>query len=68
MLQTIEHDLVLACAHVDIFDEYLERMIFPRIRENLVNHSRFDLQHDDLHRLVCVADGYPEAEVMWLRG
>ena len=46
----------------------LERMIFPRIRNNLLNHSRFDLQRDGINELVCVADAYPEAEVVWLRG
>lgn len=43
-------------------------MIFPRIRDNLLNHSRFDLQRDGINELVCVADAYPAAEVLWLRG
>lgn len=49
-------------------NQYLERMIFPRIRDNLLNQSRFDLQRDQINELVCVADAYPEAEVLWLRG
>ena len=43
-------------------------MIFPRIRENLRNHSQFDLQRDGLNEIVCMADGYPEVEVLWFRG
>ncbi|CAF2512711.1 unnamed protein product [Rotaria sp. Silwood2] len=44
-----------------------ERMIFPRIRDNLLNHSQFDLQNDGIKELVCIADGYPEADVIWIR-
>ncbi|CAF0916965.1 unnamed protein product [Rotaria sp. Silwood1] len=44
-----------------------ERMIFPRIRNNLLNHSQFDLQNDGIKDLVCIADGYPEADVIWIR-
>lgn len=43
-------------------------MIFPRIRDNLQNHSRIDLQHDGIKELVCIADGYPETDVTWIRG
>jgi hypothetical protein len=43
-------------------------MIFPRIRDNLLNHSQFDLQHDGIKELICIADGYPEADVFWIRG
>ena len=60
--------LLFVCTKIYLFSEFLERMIFPRIRNNLVNHSRFDLQHDEVNRLVCIADGYPEAEVAWIRG
>ncbi|CAF3242388.1 unnamed protein product [Rotaria socialis] len=42
-------------------------MILPRIRDNLLNHSRIDLQHDGIRELICVADGYPEPEVNWIR-
>ncbi|CAF1057011.1 unnamed protein product [Adineta ricciae] len=44
-----------------------ERMIYPRIRENLRNHTQIDLQHDGVKDLLCVADGYPEADVVWIR-
>ncbi|CAF2073756.1 unnamed protein product [Rotaria magnacalcarata] len=44
-----------------------ERMILPRIRDNLLNHSRIDLQHDGIRELICVADGYPEPEATWIR-
>jgi len=43
-------------------------MIFPRIRNNLLNHSQFDLQNDGIKELICIADGYPEADVFWIRG
>lgn len=43
-------------------------MIYPRIRENLRNHTQIDLQSDGVKDLVCVADGYPEADVVWIRG
>ncbi len=43
-------------------------MILPRIRDNLLNHSQFDLQHDGIKELICSADGYPEADVIWIRG
>jgi len=43
-------------------------MIYPRIRDNLLNHSQFDLQHDGIKELICSADGYPEADVIWIRG
>jgi len=43
-------------------------MIYPRIRDNLLNHSQFDLQHDGIKELICIADGYPEADVFWIRG
>jgi hypothetical protein len=43
-------------------------MIFPRIRDNIRNHSQIDLQHDEIKELVCVADGYPAADVIWFRG
>ncbi len=43
-------------------------MIFPRIRDNLRNNSQYDLQNDGIKQLICVADGYPEANVLWIRG
>lgn len=43
-------------------------MILPRIRDNLLNHSQINLQNDGIKELVCVADGYPEADVFWIRG
>jgi hypothetical protein len=43
-------------------------MILPRIRDNLLNHSQINLQHDGIKELLCVADGYPEADVFWIRG
>jgi hypothetical protein len=43
-------------------------MILPRIRDNLLNHSQYDLQHDGIKELYCIADGYPEADVVWIRG
>ncbi|CAF4227659.1 unnamed protein product [Rotaria sp. Silwood2] len=48
-------------------NKYSKRMIFPRIRDNLLNHSQFDLQNDGIKELVCIADGYPEADVIWIR-
>ena len=43
-------------------------MIFSRILDNLLNHSQINLQHDGIKELVCVADAYPEADVLWIRG
>ena len=43
-------------------------MILPRIRDNLRNHTQFDLQQDGINELICIADAYPEAEIFWLRG
>jgi len=43
-------------------------MIFPRIRDNLLNNSQYDLQNDGIKQLICIADGYPEANVLWIRG
>lgn len=57
--------LLFACMKSKIF---LERMILPRIRDNLRNHSQFDLQRDGINELICIADAYPEAEIFWLRG
>lgn len=43
-------------------------MILPRIRDNLLNNSQINLQRDGIKELVCVADAYPEADVIWIRG
>jgi hypothetical protein len=43
-------------------------MILPRIRDNLLNNSQFDLQRDGIKELICIADGYPDANVVWIRG
>jgi hypothetical protein len=58
----------LVFEHENLYKKYLERMILPRIRDNLLNHSQINLQNDGIKELVCVADGYPEADVFWIRG
>ncbi|CAF1023620.1 unnamed protein product [Adineta steineri] len=44
-----------------------ERMVLPHIHGNLLNNSYFDLQHSDTKTLTCIADGYPNPDVAWIR-
>jgi hypothetical protein len=43
-------------------------MVLPRIHNNLLNHSHFDLQYNYIKELICIADGYPIPDVVWIRG
>lgn len=49
-------------------DSILERMVLPYIHNNILNHSYFDLQHNYIKEIVCIADGYPIPDVVWIRG
>ncbi|CAF1567062.1 unnamed protein product [Didymodactylos carnosus] len=43
-------------------------MVLPRIR-NLDNNSHFEMHesNNNLKKLVCIGEGYPEPQIMWIR-
>ncbi len=43
-------------------------MVLPRIYDNILNHSYFDLQSNPIKTIVCLANGYPIPDVFWIRG
>jgi hypothetical protein len=43
-------------------------MVLPFIHNNLLNHSYFHLQYNHIKELICIADGYPIPDVVWIRG
>ncbi|CAF0867261.1 unnamed protein product [Didymodactylos carnosus] len=45
-----------------------ERMVLPRIR-NLENNSHVEMHEDnnDVTKLICIGEGYPEPQIVWIR-